>query len=77
MRARPARLLAAAELRALTLLLDYTRDGWAAPGVRLLPPRRAPIGGTMEIDAPTLRGLEVLSAASGRDGALLSVLIGP
>ena len=28
----------------------------------------------MEIDALTLRGLEVLSAASGRDGALLSVL---
>ena len=62
------------ELRALTLLLDYTRATVGRLPEALLPPRRAPIGGTMEIDAPTLRGLEVLSAASGRDGALLSVL---
>ena len=62
------------ELRALTLLLDYARATVGRLPEALLPPRRAPIGGTMEIDAPTLRGLEVLSAVSGRDGALLSVL---
>jgi DNA mismatch repair protein MutS len=62
------------ELRALTLLLDYVRATVGVLPEALLLPRRAPIGGTMEIDAPTLRGLEVLSAASGRDGALLSVL---
>ena len=62
------------ELRALTLLLDYVRATVGLLPEALLPPRRAPIGGTMEIDAPTLRGLEVLSAASGREGALLSVL---
>jgi DNA mismatch repair protein MutS len=62
------------ELRALALLLDYVRATVGQLPNALLPPRRAPIGGTMEIDAPTLRGLEVLSAASGRNGALLSVL---
>jgi len=62
------------ELRALTLLLDYARATVGQLPDALLPPRRAPIGGTMEIDAPTLRGLEVLSAASGRAGALLAVL---
>ena len=62
------------ELRALTLLLDYVHTTVGQLPEALLPPRRAPIGGTMEIDAPTLRGLEVLSAASGRGGALLSVL---
>jgi DNA mismatch repair protein MutS len=41
---------------------------------RLLPPRRAPSSDTMEINAPTLWGLEVLTSASGRDGSLLSVL---
>ena len=62
------------ELRALTFLLDYARAMVGSASGSLLPPRRAPIGGTMEIDAPTLRGLEVLSAASGRAGALLAVL---
>jgi DNA mismatch repair protein MutS len=62
------------ELRALTLLLDYARATVGQLPDALLPPRRAPIGGTMEIDAPTLRGLEVFSAVSGRGGALLSVL---
>jgi DNA mismatch repair protein MutS len=42
--------------------------------VGLPPPRRASIDDTMEIDGPTLRGLEVLTSPSGRDGSLLSVM---
>jgi DNA mismatch repair protein MutS len=62
------------ELGALAALLD---DVCAVVGQlpeRLQPPRRVPIADTMEINCPTLRGLEVLTSASGRDGSLLSVL---
>ena len=37
-------------------------------------PRRTLMGDTVQVDAPTLRGLEVLTSASGRDGSLLSVI---
>jgi len=37
-------------------------------------PRRVSAGDTVEIDAPTLRGLGVLTSGSGRDGSLLSVM---
>jgi DNA mismatch repair protein MutS len=62
------------ELGALTALLDYVRAvvGQLPEGLPL--PRRASIADTMEINGPTLRGLEVLTSASGRDGSLLSVL---
>jgi DNA mismatch repair protein MutS len=62
------------ELGALAALLDYVRAVVGQVPERLLPPRRAPNSDTMEINAPTLRGLEVLTSASGRDGSLLSVL---
>ena len=55
-------------------LLDYVRSTVGALPVALSPPRRAAIGDTMEIDAPTLRGLEVLTSASGREGSVLSVM---
>ncbi len=55
-------------------LLDYVRSIVGALPVALSPPRRAAIGDTMEIDAPTLRGLEVLTSASGREGSVLSVM---
>ncbi|MDT8278422.1 DNA mismatch repair protein MutS [Roseomonas mucosa] len=62
------------ELTALAALLDYVRATVGRLPDALLPPRRAPIGDTMEIDAPTLRGLEVLSSGAGQEGSLLSVL---
>ena len=62
------------ELGALASLLDYIRAIVGGLPEALTPPRRSPVGDTMEIDAPTLRGLEVLTSASGRVGALLSVL---
>jgi DNA mismatch repair protein MutS len=62
------------ELDALVALLDYVRAVVGQLPEALPPPRRASIGDTMEIDGPTLRGLEVLTSASGRDGSLLSVL---
>ncbi len=62
------------ELGALAALLDYVHAVVGQWPEGLVPPRRALIGETMEIDAPTLRGLEVLSSASGRNGSLLSVL---
>ena len=55
-------------------LLDYVRSTVGTLPVALSPPRRAAIGDTMEIDAPTLRGLEVLTSASGREGSVLSVM---
>jgi len=62
------------ELDALAALLDYVHAVVRQWPEGLVPPRRAPIGDTMEIDGPTPRGLEVLSSASGRTGSLLSVL---
>jgi DNA mismatch repair protein MutS len=62
------------ELTALAALLLHIRTTTGRLPEAPLPPRRASLGDTMEIDAPTLRGLEVLSAASGPDGALLSVI---
>jgi DNA mismatch repair protein MutS len=62
------------ELGALAALLDYVRAVVGQLPEGLLPPRRASITDTMEINGPTLRGLEVLTSASGRDGSLLSVL---
>ena len=63
-----------AELTALAGLLEYVRTTVGRLPDAMLLPRRAGMGDTMEIDAPTLRGLEVLSSASGREGSLLSVL---
>ncbi len=62
------------ELVAHATLLDYVRHTVGALPAALLPPRRSPIGDTMEIDAPTLRGLEVLTSPSGPEGSLLSVM---
>ncbi len=62
------------ELTALGALLDYVRATIGQLPDHLLPPRRAVMGDTMEIDAPTLRGLEVFTSASGREGALIGVL---
>lgn len=62
------------ELAALASLMDYVRATVGRLPDNLLPPRRAIMGDTMEIDAPTLRGLEVLQSASGKDGSLLSVI---
>lgn len=62
------------ELGALASLLDYICTTVGRMPEALPLPRRAPIGDTMEIDASTLRGLEILTSASGREGALLSVL---
>jgi DNA mismatch repair protein MutS len=60
------------ELGALAALLDYVRAAVGQLPERLLPPRRASIADTMEINGPTLRDLEVLTSASGRGGSLLS-----
>lgn len=62
------------ELSALAALLDYVRATAGRLPEALPPPRRAAIGDTMEIDAPTLRGLEVLTSGAGVEGTLLSVL---
>ena len=62
------------ELCAFAALLDYVRAVVGQLPERLPPPRRASIADTMEINGATLRGLEVLTSASGRDGSLLSVL---
>jgi DNA mismatch repair protein MutS len=62
------------ELGTLAALLDYVRAVVGQLAEKLLPPRRAPIGDTMEINGQTLRGLEVLTSVSGRAGSLLSVL---
>ena len=56
------------ELDALAALLDYVRAVVGQLPEGLPPPRRAPVGDTMEIDGPTLRGLEVLTSASGGTG---------
>ncbi len=62
------------ELTAYATLLGYVRNVVGHLPAGLVIPRRAAAGDTMEIDGPTLRGLEVLTSASGRDGSLLSVM---
>lgn len=62
------------ELTALGELLGYVQRTVGRLPDTMLPPRRAVRGDTLEIDAPTLRGLEVFTSASGRDGALVAVL---
>jgi DNA mismatch repair protein MutS len=62
------------ELTALAALLDYVCVTVGRLPEALPVPRRAGMSDAMEIDAPTLRGLEVLSSGSGREGSLLSVL---
>ncbi len=62
------------EMIAHASLLNYVRGVIGNLPTGLVPPRRASAGDTMEIDGPTLRGLEVLTSASGRDGSLLSVM---
>jgi DNA mismatch repair protein MutS len=62
------------ELTALAALLLHIQSTTGRLPEAPLPPRRAPLGDTMEVDAATLRGLEVLSSASGPDGTLLSVI---
>ncbi|WP_161993743.1 DNA mismatch repair protein MutS [Muricoccus nepalensis] len=62
------------ELSALAALLDYVRATAGRLPEALPPPRRAAINDTMEIDAPTLRGLEVLASGASVEGTLLSVL---
>jgi DNA mismatch repair protein MutS len=62
------------ELAAFAALLDYIFATVGRLPDRLSPPRRWATGDTMEIDSPTLRGLEVLDSPSGFQGALLSVL---
>ena len=62
------------ELTAYAALLAYVRTVVGHLPTGLAPPRRAAASDTMEIDGPTLRGLEVLTSASGCDGSLLSVM---
>ncbi len=62
------------ELTALAILLGYVRASVGQLPDALSPPRRVLMGDTMQIDAPTLRGLEVLTSGSGREGSLLSVI---
>ena len=62
------------EVAALAALLDYIQAVVGQLPRQLLPPRRLALNDTMEIDTPTLRGLEVLTSGSGREGSLLSVL---
>jgi len=62
------------ELTAHAVLLDYVRRVVGTLPDGLPPPRRTSAGDTVEIDGPTLRGLDVLTSGSGRDGSLLSVM---
>ena len=62
------------ETSAYAILLNYVRRVTGGLPTSLSPPRRTSIGDTMEIDGPTLRGLEVLTSPSGRGGSLLSVM---
>jgi len=67
--------LSDAERAALGALLSYTQAMIGRLPNAMLAPRRLMTGDVMEIDAPTLQGLEILTDASGRrDGALLAVL---
>ena len=62
------------ELAALAVLLDYVRATLGQLPDWLPTPRRTLMSDTVQVDASTLRGLEVLTSASGRDGSLLSVV---
>ena len=62
------------ELTAHAALLDYVRRVVGTLPTGLPPPRRVSAGDTVEIDGPTLRGLDVLTSSSGRGGSLLSVM---
>ncbi len=62
------------ELTAQAALLDYVQHVLGALPAGLPPPRRVSAGDTVEIDGPTLRGLDVLTSGSGLDGSLLSVM---
>jgi len=62
------------ELTAQAALLDYVHRVVGTMPAGLPLPRRVSAGDTVEIDAPTLRGLDVLTSGSGRDGSLLSVM---
>ncbi len=62
------------ELAALAGLFDYVLATVGRLPEGSPAPRRLATGDTMEIDAPTLRGLEVFDSPSGRPGALVSVL---
>ena len=62
------------ELTAHAALLDYVHRVVGTLPAGLPPPRRVSAGDTVEIDGPTLRGLDVLTSSSGRDRSLLSVM---
>lgn len=62
------------ELTAHAALLAYVRGVVGSFPASMAPPRRGSVGDTMEIDGPTLRGLEVLTSLSGRDGSLLGIM---
>jgi len=62
------------ELTAHAALLHYVRRVVGTLPAGLPPPRRVSAGDTVEIDGPTLHGLDVLTSGSGRDGSLLSVM---
>jgi DNA mismatch repair protein MutS len=62
------------EVLALANLLAYVSSVIGSDVANIQRPRRSGDGDTMEIDQATLRGLEVFTSASGRDGALISVL---
>ena len=62
------------EVAALAVLLDYVRATLGQLPELLPTPRRTLMSDTVQVDASTLRGLEVLTSASGRDGSLLSVV---
>jgi len=62
------------ELTTQAALLDYVRRVVGTLPAGLPLPRRVSAGDTVEIDGPTLRGLDVLASGSGRDGSLLSVM---
>ena len=62
------------ELAAMAVLLDYVRATLGRLPEQLPAPRRTVMSDTVQVDVPTLRGLEVLTSASGRAGSLLSVI---
>ena len=62
------------ELTAHAALLDYVHHVVGTLPAGLPLPRRVSAGDTVEIDGPTLRGLDVLTSSSGRGGSLLSVM---
>ncbi|MEL6323788.1 MAG: DNA mismatch repair protein MutS, partial [Pseudomonadota bacterium] len=64
-----------AELSAAALLIDYLKLTQAGGDVRLDPPRRAPSGGHVSIDAASRASLEIDRALAGtREGSLLATI---